>query len=172
MSKTKRLVLLALLVAMAAALHVLESQFPIPVPVPGVKLGLANIISLLAILMLGWQAAVYVAVARVLLGSLFGGSLLGPAFVMSMGGALASIFIMAYISKNYQQVFSLAGVSLVGAAVHNITQVILAAFLVHSAGLLWYLPYLLLFAVPTGLFTGLTANYCFAKAPAKYGLKN
>ncbi|TWH48209.1 Gx transporter family protein [Sporomusa sp. KB1] len=172
MSKTKRLVLLALLVAMAAALHVLESQLPIPVPVPGVKLGLANIISLLAILMLGWQDAVYVAVARVLLGSLFGGSLLGPSFVMSMGGALASIFVMVYISKNYQGVFSLAGISLVGAAVHNITQVILAALLVYSAGLLWYLPYLLLFAVPTGLFTGLAANYCFAKSPAKYGLKN
>lgn len=172
MDKTKRMVLLALLVAMAAALHVVENQLPIPVPVPGVKLGLANIISLLAILMLGWQDAVYVAVARVLLGSLFGGSFLGPAFVMSMGGALSSLFIMVYICNNYHGVFSLAGVSLFGAAVHNTVQVILAAFLVHSLGLLWYLPYLLIFAVPTGLFTGLAANYCLAKVPAKYGFKN
>lgn len=172
MVKTKRLVVLALLVAMASALHVLENQLPIPVPVPGVKLGLANIISLLAILMLGWRDAVYVAIARVFLGSLFGGSLLGPAFVMSMGGALASIFIMVHICNNYQGVFSLAGVSLIGAAVHNITQVSLAAVLVHSVGLLWYVPYLLIFAIPTGLFTGLAADYCFAKALTKYGVKN
>lgn len=172
MDKTKRLVLLGLLVAMAAALHVVESQLPMPVPVPGAKLGLANIISLLAILMLGWQDAVYIAVARVCIGSLFGGSLLGPAFFMSMGGALASIFIMVYIWNNYQGIFSLAGVSLFGAAVHNITQVILAAVLVHSLGLLWYLPYLLVFAVPTGLFTGLAANYCLAKVPGKFGVKN
>lgn len=172
MDKTKRLVLLGLLVAMAAALHVLESQLPMPVPVPGAKLGLANIISLLAILMLDWKAAVYIAVARVCIGSLFGGSLLGPAFFMSMGGALASIGIMAYIWKNYRGIFSLAGVSLFGAAVHNIMQLILAALLVHSWGLLWYLPYLLLFAVPTGLFTGLAANYCFTKAPGAFGFKN
>ncbi len=171
MGKTKRVVLLALLVAMASSLHVVESQLPIPVPVPGVKLGLANIISLLAILLLGWQDAVYVAVARVVIGSLFSGSLLGPAFFMSMGGALASIFIMVYICKKYKGVFSLAGVSLFGAAVHNTTQVILAAILVHSLGLLWYLPYLLIFAVPTGLFTGLAANYCLAKVPVKYGFK-
>lgn len=163
MGKTKRLVLLALLVAMAAALHIVENQLPLPVPVPGVKLGLANIISLLAIVMFGWREAVYIAIARVLLGSLFGGSFFGPAFMMSMGGALASILVMTYIIHNFQPMFSLAGVSLFGAAVHNIAQVILAATLVHSLGLLWYLPYLLIFAVPTGLFTGLAANYCLAK---------
>jgi heptaprenyl diphosphate synthase len=108
----------------------------------------------------------------VLIGSLFGGSLLGPAFFMSMGGALASIFVMVYISNTYRELFSLAGISLFGAAIHNTTQVILAAILVHSWGLLWYLPYLLIFAVPTGVFTGLAANYCLAKVPVKYGLKN
>ncbi|SDE73458.1 Gx transporter family protein [Sporomusa acidovorans] len=171
MGKTKRLVVLALLVAMAATLHVVESQLPLPVPIPGAKLGLANAISLLAIVMLGWRDAVYVAVARILLGSLFGGSLLGPAFIMSMGGAFASIFSMVYICNHYLGLFSLAGVSLFGAAIHNITQVVLAAILVHSAGLLWYAPYLLIFAIPTGLFTGLAANYCLAKVPEKYGLK-
>ncbi len=165
MTRTKRIVFLALLVAIAAVLHVVESSLPVPVPVPGVKLGLANIISLLTIIMFGWREAVYVAIARVLLGSLFSGSLFGPAFVMSMGGALASIFIMVYISNNCQKVFSLVGVSIFGAAIHNLAQVVLAAALVNSLGLLWYLPYLLLFAVPTGLCTGLAANYFLAKAP-------
>lgn len=170
MVKTKRIVFLALLVAVAAALHVVESRLPVPVPVPGVKLGLANIISLLAIVMLGWRDAVYVTVARVLLGSLFGGSLFGPAFVMSMGGALASIFIMSYAANAYNKVFSLVGVSVLGAATHNIAQVVLAAMLVNSLGLLWYLPYLLLFAVPTGVCTGLAANYFLTKIPVRYSL--
>lgn len=172
MGNTKRVVLLALFVAMASALHVVESQLPVPVPVPGVKLGLANIISLLAIIMLGWRDAVYIAVARVVIGSLFGGSLFGPAFFMSLGGSLASIFIMVYICNNYKETFSLAGVSLFGAAIHNAAQVTLAAVLVHSMGLLWYLPYLLMFAVPTGLFTGLAANYCLNKVPVRYGSEN
>ena len=102
MVKTKRMVFLALLVAVAAVVHIVESWLPVPVPVPGVKLGLANIISLLTIIMLGWRDAVYVTVARVLLGSLFGGSLFGPAFVMSLGGGLASILIMSYVANNYQ----------------------------------------------------------------------
>lgn len=169
MNKTRRLVLLALLVAMAATLHVVESWLPVPMPVPGVKLGLANIISLIALIIFGWREAFYIAIARVLLGSLFGGTLFGPAFIMSMGGSLISILIMTYIHKKYGQVFSLVGVSVFGAVAHNTAQVSLAALLVYSLGLLWYIPYLLLFAVPTGFFTGLAVNYFFAKAPAKYG---
>lgn len=172
MVKTKRIILLALFVAIAAVLHVIESRLPLPVPVPGVKLGLANIVSLFTIIMFGWREAVYVAVARVFVGSLFGGSLFGPAFVMSMGGALASIFIMVFVYNNYSKVFSLVGVSIFGAAIHNIAQVVLAAALVNSLGLLWYLPYLLFFAIPTGLCTGLAANYFLAKAPPKYGFKD
>lgn len=167
--KTKRMVLLALLVAMASTLHIVEGWLPLPVPVPGVKLGLANIISLLAIIMFGCKDAVYIAVARIFVGSLFGGSLFGPAFIMSMGGALSSILVMVYIRRHYNSLFSLVGVSVAGAATHNIVQIILASILVYSAGLLWYLPYLLFFAVPTGLFTGLAANYFLAKYPLKYG---
>ncbi|MDF2571942.1 MAG: Heptaprenyl diphosphate synthase component [Sporomusa sp.] len=169
MNRTRRLVLLALLVAMSATLHVVESWLPVPMPVPGAKLGLANIISLLALIIFGWQEALYVAVARVLIGSLFGGALFGPAFIMSMGGALISVLVMTYTYNNYGRLFSLVGVSVSGAVAHNIGQVVLAAILVYSLGLLWYIPYLLLFAVPTGLFTGLAVNYFFAKAPAKYG---
>ncbi|HWR44642.1 Gx transporter family protein [Sporomusa sp.] len=171
MSKTKRLVLLALLVAMAATLHVVEGWLPVPMPVPGAKLGLANIISLIALVIFGWHEAIYVAVTRVLIGSLFGGALFGPSFIMSMGGALISIIVMTRIQKNYGRVFSLVGVSVFGAVAHNVAQVTLAAIIVYSPGLLWYVPYLLLFAVPTGLFTGLAVNYVFAKAPATYGFK-
>lgn len=168
MRRTKRLVLLALLVAMAAALHVIEGWLPVPMPVPGAKLGLANTVSLLALVIFGWQEAVYIAITRVLIGSLFGGVLFGPAFIMSMGGALISIIMMAYTHNKYAGFFSLAGVSVAGAVAHNLAQVTIAAMIVSSPGLLWYAPYVLLFAVPTGLFTGLAVNYLFAKAPAGY----
>lgn len=170
MNKTRRLVLLALLVAIAATLHIVEGWLPVPMPVPGVKLGLANIVSLLALIMFGWREALYVAVSRVLLGSLFGGTLLGPAFAMSMGGALLSVISMTYIYKKHRRLFSLVGVSVVGAVAHNVAQVALASIIVYSPGLLWYTPYVLLFAIPTGLFIGLAVNYFFAKIPAKYGL--
>ncbi|QDR80117.1 Gx transporter family protein [Sporomusa termitida] len=168
MSKTKRLVLLALLVAMAATLHVIEGWLPVPMPVPGAKLGLANTISLVALVIFGWQDAVYIAITRVLLGSLFGGGLFGPAFIMSMGGALISIIIMTHVHNKRAGIFSLVGVSVAGAVAHNLAQVTMAAVIVYSPGLLWYAPYLVLFAVPTGLFTGLAVNYLFAKAPASY----
>lgn len=168
MNKTRRLVLLALLVAVAATLHVVEGWLPVPMPVPGVKLGLANIVSLLTLIMFGWREALYIAVSRVLLGSLFGGTLFGPAFAMSMGGALVSVISMAYTYKKHWRLFSLVGVSVVGAVAHNVAQVALASMIVYSSGLLWYVPYVLLFAVPTGLFTGLAVNYFFAKIPASY----
>ncbi|HWR07982.1 Gx transporter family protein [Sporomusa sp.] len=171
MSKTKRLVIVALLVAMAATLHVIEGWLPVPMPVPGAKLGLANTISLVALVIFGWQEAIYIAVTRVLIGSLFGGALFGPSFIMSMGGALISIIVMTHIYNHYGHIFSLVGVSVAGAVAHNIAQVALAAIIVYSPGLLWYVPYLLLFAIPTGLFTGLAVNYLFAKAPVSYGLK-
>ena len=87
---TRRMVLLSLFVAIASILHIVESWLPLPFPIPGVKLGLANVVSILAIAFFGWREAMLVAVLRVMIGSLFGGSVFGPAFAMSMGGALFS----------------------------------------------------------------------------------
>lgn len=162
---TRRMVLLSLFVAMAAVLHVVETWIPIPLPVPGAKLGLANIIAVLTIALYGWRAALSVAVLRVLLGSLLGGTLLGPAFAMSLCGALLSTGIMAYGYRHWQPRFSIVGISVIGAATHNLAQIVVAALLVVSPGLLWYLPYLLLFAIPTGLGTGLVACYLLPKVP-------
>jgi heptaprenyl diphosphate synthase len=93
---TRRMVLLALFVSMGAVLHVVEGWLPLLLPVPGAKLGLANIISVLVIAIYGWRPALFVAVLRVFLGALLGGTLLGPAFAMSLCGALVSTLVMAY----------------------------------------------------------------------------
>lgn len=169
MMDTRKIVFLGLLVAIAGVLHAVEGWLPLPVPVPGVKLGLANIVSLAAISLFGWREALAVAVARVALGTLLGGVFLGPSFALGLGGAVASTLAMAWAHERWRPTLSLAGVSVAGAAVHNLAQLGVAAVLVSSAGLLWYLPYLLLFAVPTGLATGLTAAFFLARLPRRRG---
>lgn len=161
----RRLILLALFVSMASVLHVVEGWIPLPLPVPGMKLGLANLMSLTAMVMLGWRAALYVAGGRVLIGSLFGGTLLGPSFAMSAGGALCSVLVMVWAYRKLSGIFSLIGISLLGAAAHNLAQLTIAAALVGSKTMFWYLPYLLLFAVPTGIGTGYTAAFFLSKLP-------
>lgn len=160
---TRRLVVLGLFVAIAGVLHIAESWLALPVPVPGAKLGLANIVALTVIHCYGWRDALTVTILRVLLGSLLGGALIGPAFAMSMGGGLASVAVMAWAHRKWRPAFSLVGISVLGAATHNIAQISIAALLVASSGLYWYLPYLLLFALPTGVATGLTVSYFLAK---------
>jgi len=165
MHNTRHMVLLALFIAMASVLHVVESWLPLPLPVPGIKLGLANIVSLIIIVMFGWRDAIYVSILRVFLASLFGGILLGPAFAMSLSGAIGSIALMAYAYHHWHPTFSVIGISIIGAVIHNVVQIMVAALLVSSVTLLWYLPYLILFALPTGLATGMTTSYFLAKVP-------
>ena len=161
----RRMMILSLFVAIASILHIVESWFPLPFPIPGVKLGLANVVSILAIAFYGWREAILVALLRVMIGSLFGGTVLGPSFAMSMGGALISTAVMAYIYQYYRSIFSIVGISIIGAVFHNSAQIMIAALLVVSTGLLWYLPYLILFAVLTGAGTGFTAAYILLKIP-------
>lgn len=162
--KTKRIVILGLFVAVAGVLHVVEAWIPLPLPVPGAKLGLANIVSLFVIVAYGWREALAVAVLRVFLGTLLGGVFLGPAFAMSMSGAIFSLFIMEYSYRNWRR-FSLVGISVIGSVCHNLAQITVAAFLVSNSGIFWYLPYLVMFALPTGIATGFTASYFLTKLP-------
>ena len=169
MTDTRRLIILGLFVSVAGVLHAVEAWLPLPVPVPGVKLGLANIVSLVVIVWFGWRDALAVAAVRVVLGTLLGGVFLGPAFALGLSGAAASTLAMAYAWSQWRPALSLVGVSGLGAAVHNLAQIAAAAVLVSNAALLWYLPYLLLFALPTGLATGFTAAYFLEKLPRADG---
>lgn len=163
MNKTRRIVLLALFVTIASVLHVVEGGLPLPLPVPGVKIGLANIVCLLVIIIFGWREAFYVAILRVMIGSLLGGTFFGFTFIMSMGGALISTVAMIYACRYFMPSLSIPGVSVIGAAIHNLTQISIAAAAVNSLNLLWYLPYMLLFAIPTGIITGFVAQYFLHK---------
>jgi len=157
-SRTLRLVYLAILVAMAMALHTVEGMLPVPHLVPGARLGLANIMALYAVVSFGLAPAMAVSLLRTLLGSLVTGTFLTFAFFLSFSGALLSTGVMWVVFRAAQGRVSLVGVSVAGAVVHNLTQLGMAAYLLRQWAILVYLPYLLLFAVPTGMFVGMAAG--------------
>lgn len=156
--QTRRMILLALLTVMAGVLHLVEASLALPVPIPGCKLGLANILSLYVLVRFGLKDALLVAVLRVFLGSLLSGTLFSSSFFMAFSGALAACLVM-YFAKRCLKVFSLVGVSVLGAVAHNIAQLAVAALIIGSGAIWYYLPYLIIFAVFTGSFTGLIVRY-------------
>lgn len=151
MKATKTLAQSAVLVALALALSYTERFIPLQlvIPLPGVKLGLANIATLVALYALGWQKTIPIVVVRCFLGALFGG-LTGILF--SLTGGLISLGVMAVCKK--APLFSIYGVSILGAAAHNIGQILAAMALMGSVYVWAYLPYLLLIAIFTGTATG------------------
>jgi heptaprenyl diphosphate synthase len=155
-SKAYRLVILSLYVAMALILSYIESLIPLPLPIPGAKIGLPNIITLVSLLTLGWPLTLLVVIARIFLtGFLFGG---GFSIVYSLGGGLLSLLVMSLLLHFLKDKISIILVSVFGAITHNLGQVIVAAIVVQTTSLLLYFLFLMLLAIPTGLFIGITAR--------------
>ncbi|HHV57695.1 MAG TPA: Gx transporter family protein [Firmicutes bacterium] len=163
--QTRRLLHLSLLVAGGTALHVFEGLLPALGALPGAKLGLANLVTLLALTLYGPGATWWVVSLRVLLGSLLGGTLLTTTFFLSLAGAVGSTLVMMLAFHLGRGALSIMGVSVLGAVAHNVSQLLLAALLIHHLGIFFYLPYLLLFALPTGCFIGITASYVLRLFP-------
>ncbi len=157
-SDTRKMVYLGLMVGMAMGLHIFESMFPIPAPFPGAKLGLANIVTLFVVVNFGPKEAVVVTVLRTVLGSLMTGTFFNIPFFLSFSGGVTSSLMMGVTYKVLRDSFSLVGISILGALTHNVVQVAVAAYLVSTAGIFVYLPYLLLFALPTGFFVGIVTR--------------
>lgn len=151
------MVLIGILVSQALILHIVERMIPVPVPVPGIKLGLANAISLMTIIFFGPKEAIAVVAMRTFLGSVFGGGI--SSFIYSFIGGLISTLVMAFIYKKFSFLFSLPAISVVGAIFHNIGQIMIASLIVQNAKLFYYLPVLMVSAVITGLFIGFAVQY-------------
>jgi heptaprenyl diphosphate synthase len=155
MNKAKKIVLLGILIALALALHVAERMIPLPiVPVPGVKLGLANIVTLVAIFMLPFHEVFLFVIIRTTLSSIFGGGLSG--FLFSLSGGLFSMLVMYLLARYLHRWLSLPAISVIGALFHNIGQLLVAAFIVKTIGIMLYLPMLIAAAGLTGLAVGFT----------------
>jgi len=156
---TKQITVCALLTAMALALSFLENLFPLSlaIPLPGVKLGLANIVTLFALYALGPGQALLILLARCFLGSLFSGNM--NALLFSLFGGLCALGTMTALSRSRR--LSVYGVSAGGAAAHNCGQIAAAALTLGNAAPLYYLPLLLAVSLLTGAITGLVSACLF-----------
>ena len=151
-TKTSQLTICALLISMALVLSYMERFIPLQmlIPLPGIKLGLANIVTVMALYFFGEKHAFTILVLRCFLGAVFGGGISGLAF--SMTGGLLAMTTMSLVRRI--GIFSVYGVSVLGAAAHNIGQIIVAVLLMNSIYVAGYLPYLLGVSIFTGLATG------------------
>ena len=153
---TRKLTTLALYTTLSLAIYALESAIPPLVPIPGIKLGLANIITLLLLQHYSWKDATLVLAARILLSTLLFGQLLSLFY--SLAGGLFSLLIMLFLNTLLQKKWMfLTGAA--GGLAHNMGQLLVAFLLTATPGVLAYLPFLVLSGILTGLFTGLAASF-------------
>lgn len=159
MNKTQRLARAAMLTALALGLSWMERFIPLQllVPLPGIKLGLANLVTLFALYFLGGRMALAILCVRCLLGSLFGGGV--TAFCFSITGGLLALAVMALARR--LPLLSVYGVSILGAAAHHVGQILVAVALLRSGYVVAYLPFLLLVAIATGFLTGAISSALF-----------
>lgn len=148
----RRNAVIIILVVNAILISLLELVIPVPIPIPGVKLGLGNIITIIAIVFLDLRSVLMIVTLRCLVVAVLSKGLLMMAF--SLSGGILSAFIMWLIYKKLHHLFSIKGISIVGAMVHNTAQVIVASLILKEMVIMYYLPILLVSSIVTGLITG------------------
>ena len=157
MNRTSKMVYISLLVAQALVLFLFERMIPVPFITPGAKLGLANIIIVIALYTLdNYKEAFLEIFLRLLLSTMFGGTL--SSFFFSLAGSIFSFIIMVIIKELFKDKVSIIGVSTAGGVFHNIGQLLVAVFIVKNIGVMLYLPVLSIAGIVTGIFVGLTSN--------------
>ncbi len=155
---------LAWLAALATSIHILESS--LPTPLPGIKPGFANIITIIVLLRFGWRSAVWVSLLRVTAGSLLLGTFLSPTFMLSLTGALCSLSILGLACQLPGKGFSAIGLSILAALAHICGQFLLAyVWFIPHQGLWGLLPVLLSLALILGIMNGVICNKVIARLP-------
>ena len=153
--KTREITLIAILTSICVVISILESLFTfIGDIVPGLKLGLANIVIIFTLYEYDFKTAFLVSIIRVLIVALLRTGF-GINFFFSLSGAIFSIIFM-YIFKKTR--LSIIGVSIIGSVFHSIGQVLVGMLLLDNYNVIYYLPYLLLFSIPTGIVIGIISK--------------
>ena len=153
--KPKKLVLLALLTAIALTVFLIEAQIPPIVPIPGVRLGLANIVTVFAVFAIGSKEGAAVLLCRIFLGAVFAGNF--STILYSAAGGFSAIAVTVGMKK-LLTTRQLWGAGALGAMAHNIGQMAAAVAISQTPSLVIYLPLLLAIAIVTGSLTGLSAQ--------------
>ena len=155
MNQTKRIALDAVLAAIALLLFVIEAQIPPLTTIPGIKIGLANVVTVFAVCFCGKKDAAAILFVRIVLGAVFAGNL--STFLYSLCGAVFCYAVTCLLHRPLQkQIWVL---SIFSAAAHNLGQLFAACLFLQSVTVFWYLPYLWIAAIISGAFTGLCAQF-------------
>ena len=154
MNRLQRITRIALLTALSLILFILEGFLPLPLPVPGAKLGLAAIVTLIALYLLPTRDAALMLTLRIILASAFGGGL--APMIYSLAGGAASFAAMV-LMKRYTQL-SIVGISAAGGFLHNMAQLLVAAAVLETTALFVYAPVLGIVGILTGILIGITAR--------------
>jgi heptaprenyl diphosphate synthase len=154
---------IALLSAYALALHGFE--YLLPTPIPWLRLGFANIITIVTLILYGFRTALMVTLIRVTLGSIFTGTFLGPAFILSLGGGVTSVAAMGLVHRIFRRLFGPVGISLIGAFFHNTAQLILAYFLFiqRIEAVILISPIIIFAGTLTGVVNGVVSDMLITK---------
>lgn len=152
----KKFTRLTMLLALSVVLNIIESFIPLfNGNIPGLKLGLANIIVLIVLYMFSFKDALYVSLLRIILVGILRTGLFSMTFFFSLGGAILSLCSM-FIAKKTK--LSIIGVSIVGSIFHSIGQILVAILIIKNMYIIYYVPWLLLFSIPTGILVGFTSK--------------
>lgn len=156
--KTKNITIIAILTSISVVISIIESYFDfVGNIIPGLKLGLANIVILFALYKYNFRIALGISLVRILIVALIRTGF-GINFLFSLVGAIFSLISM-FLIRNTK--LSMVGVSVVGSIFHSIGQILVGIIVLDNYNVLYYLPYLLLFSIPTGIFVGIVTNRVF-----------
>lgn len=150
----KKAAYLGVFTALAMIFSYLESFIPIPIGIPGIKLGLANLLIVVALYKIGTREAFAISVIRIVLSGFIFSNLFS--IIYSLAGGVLSFVVMNFLKK--RGTFSIYGVSLAGGVFHNIGQLLIAMIVVETMSIVYYAPALMVAGVVTGLIIGIGAN--------------
>ena len=160
--RTSKLTIAALMAALALIFSYIEVLIPFNFGIPGIKLGIANLVIIVALYYLGTRYALLINVIRILIGGLLFSGVFGMLY--SMAGALLSMLVMVLVKKC--GLFSVTGVSMAGGVAHNLGQLLVAAFLVSNLKIFVYFPVLVISGFVSGAVIGILAYLVLKKLPA------
>ena len=159
--KSKKIAYYGLCIALAFVLSYVESLFPTFIAVPGVKLGLTNLVVLIALVKIGKKDAFFINMIRILLVGLTFGTAFSLLYSFA-GGILSFLVMMLFYGKNR---FSVIGVSVAGGVAHNVGQILVAMVVLESNALLYYLPVLILSGTLAGVVVGILCGEVVKRLP-------
>lgn len=162
--KSKKVAIMGILIALAMIFAYIEAMIPMPIALPGIKLGIANIVIVVTMYMIDFKTSAFVNIVRVILiGLMFTGAF---SILYSIFGSFLSLIIMGLLRKSEK--FSIIGVSMAGGVFHNVGQLITASMILTSTSVFVYFPVLLFSGMITGIIVGLISREVFMRLDKIY----